>query len=527
MRTIDGGISIDNGTQATSVELIDSNGKPVEVGSCDNYMVPDLPKGHKEQRPEDWVSASAWAMKNLRERLEKRNLEIGKVLFVIVNGQMHGEVVMTKDGCEPTARLWCDSRNEAEGNELTELFGVKVPTRMTIARWLWTIRNRPEIAAKCTGLTTPAGWVTYRLCGVHSLGIGEASGMFPIDIETGYYRRDLMVRFDSINEGTDTIHQLLPTPCKAGRFIGALNAEGAKILGLPVGTPVAPPEGDQPAVLAGTYISAPGQGGGSWGTSICVNWVSDRPFQGVHPAIDHFCDADGRPINMAWIKNGTTYANAVITLLQLSRGDRNNDMTYAFVDPLALKAPADCGGLRALPLMQIEPATGFVENAFAMFSGIRWEKSGGKVVTNLTPGNMYKAAFLASVFSSRLGLEELRRQGCPVSELTLTGGVLKTRTSTRFAASLIASAMNIPVRVLPGAEEGTAFGGGLLGLFAHRRLTEPGLGYGAFLRQMLGRQTGKVFMPNPEDARVYEGMYRQYQALLANVEPALIGAMQG
>ncbi|MCX5681038.1 MAG: FGGY family carbohydrate kinase, partial [Candidatus Omnitrophica bacterium] len=233
---------------------------------------------------------------------------------------------------------------------------------MTIARFRATVRERPEIAKVCSGITTPAGWVTYNLCGQHVLGIGEASGMFPIDVATGDYRADLMEKFNALvaDAGVKDIRALLPKPIKAGTFAGELNATWAAILGLEEGTPIGAPEGDQPAVLAGTYISAPGQGGGSWGTSICVNWVSDRPFEGIHRAIDHFCDPTGKPINMAWLKNGTTYANAVITLLQMARGDAKDDDTYAFVIPKAIEAPADCGGLRALPLMQTEPATGFV-----------------------------------------------------------------------------------------------------------------------------------------------------------------------
>ena len=529
MKTIDGGITIDIGTQETSVVLMSLEGKIEGGGVVGNFMVPDLPLGHNEQEPMAWLEAVKIGMAALRQDLALHGKEIGKCYFVIVCGQMHGEVIMTHEGCVPTARLWCDARNVEEGEELTKLFGTKVPTRMTIARWLATTRERPEIAKNCVGITTPAGWVTYNLCGVHTLGVGDASGMFPIDVSTGNYRVDLMERFDAMMAhigGFPMLRAILPVPVKAGEFIGTLNSKWAEILGLPQGTPICPPEGDQPAVLAGTYISCPGQGGGSWGTSICVNWISDRPFVGVNPAIDHFCDPMGRPINMGWLKNGTTFANAVITLLQMARGDEKDDNTYAFVIPEASQAPADCGGLRALPLMQTEPATEFVESAVAMFAGIVWEKVDGKVVTNLTPGNMYRAAFTSSVMNARLGLEVLREQGCPAQELVLTGGVLKTKTSTQFAAQLIASALNITVRVLPGGAEGTAFGGGLLGLFALRRQEDPSLEYGAFLDGMLGNEKGETFQPNAEDAETYDRMYGDHLAMLKYVEPELICSLE-
>jgi sugar (pentulose or hexulose) kinase len=175
--------------------------------------------------------------------------------------------------------------------------------------------------------------------------------------------------------------------------------------------------------------------------------------------------------------------------------------------------------------MQTEPATEFVEQAFSLLAAINWEKVDGEIVANLLPGNLYKVAFLSSVFNARIGLDELRRQGCPANELILTGGVLKTDISTRFAAQLIASALNIPVRVLPGGEEGTAFGGGLLGLYAHRRQTEPQLGYEQFLDEMLGAEKGDVFQPDAADVAAYNGMYRQHLELLRRAEPALIASL--
>ncbi|MCX5681039.1 MAG: FGGY-family carbohydrate kinase, partial [Candidatus Omnitrophica bacterium] len=145
--------------------------------------------------------------------------------------------------------------------------------------------------------------------------------------------------------------------------------------------------------------------------------------------------------------------------------------------------------------------------------------------TNLTPGNMYRAAFTASVLNARLGLEVLRQQGCPAKELVLTGGVLKTEESTQFAADLIARVLAIPVRVLPGGVEGTASGGGLLGRFALRRQTEPDLEYDAFLEGMLGDQKGRTFYPNADDVSVYNRMYEQHLKMLETVEPALIASL--
>ena len=223
---------------------------------------------------------------------------------------MHGEVLQDENGAvlQPV-RLWCDSRNEQEGIELTKKLQHKVPKRMTCARYLWTIRNRPEIARKTRHISTPAGWMSYRLTGEYTLGVGESSGIFPISQRTMTYDQQLLEIFNAIvqesgQKNIPPLASILPKVCVAGQPAGYLNAEGAKLLGLKEGIPVAPAEGDQPAALAGSLIGTAGTVSLSFGTSVCANSVGDREFSGVSPAVDHFCAADGKPINMVWLRNG-------------------------------------------------------------------------------------------------------------------------------------------------------------------------------------------------------------------------------
>jgi len=189
---------------------------------------------------------------------------------------------------------------------------------MTAARWLWTIRQRPQEAAATARLTTPAGWIAHRLTGGWTLGIGDAAGMFPIDQATLDYDRRLLADFDALVARSVPgvrvlpLAALLPDVRCAGADGGVLDAHGAALLGLPAGVPVAPAEGDQPAALAGSLIAAAGTVSMSFGTSVVANSVGDRPFQGVSRAIDHFCAPDGKPINMVWLRNGTTPLNTVV-----------------------------------------------------------------------------------------------------------------------------------------------------------------------------------------------------------------------
>ena len=311
-----GTLGIDAGTQGLSVVIVDQELKVVATGDGTYQMVAGLADGCYEQRPADWESALQAAMHDLRTKLTSSGFESWEVDSIGITGQMHGEVLVSADGHSVgNARLWCDSRNHAEGNELTRLFGVKVPKRMTVARWLWTTRNEAEKTAQAVRMTTPAGWLAFRLTGEHLLGIGDASGMFPIDQATLDYDQKLLQKFESAYvEQAPNSGSMLPTIRQAGEDGGSLNELGAQWLELPAGIPVAPAEGDQPAALAGSLIAEPGMVSASFGTSVCVNSVGDRPFKGVSQAVDHFCAVDGRPINMVFLRNGTTFMNTVVNL---------------------------------------------------------------------------------------------------------------------------------------------------------------------------------------------------------------------
>lgn len=486
-------------------------------------FVPDLPKGHNEQYPCDWVEAAGKAMPLLREKLRKdHNAEIGEVLCIGLAGQMHGEVIIDEEGESPWgARLWCDDRNADTAAILTELFGRKVPMRQTVARWLWTIENMPEKAGACTGITTPIGWLFYKLTGGWMLGIGEASGMFPVDPGTGTYDTALLAKFDSyVSEHSDTsvpslvppLGSLLPEVFRAGSFIAGLDEYGAELLGLPVGTPVAPPEGDQPAVLTGSFIHKEGSVAGSLGTSLCFNAVVDKPYPGIHPAIDFFLDPIGQMINMIWVKNGTTFLNAFIALFKEARGDKDTGDTFAALMPLAAAAAKDSEGLLALPFMEGEPGASFPEEGVAFVAGITED--------NLKVGNLIHLAFLVSIFGLKRGIDELKAKGATLSEIVITGGVTKDE---EYSAQLVADVINMPVRVLRSAEEGTAYGAALLALFAVQRENGSTITYADFLDQMLGDETGNLYLPDAGSVETYQASFENFLGL-HDAEEVLLGA---
>ncbi|HMO12983.1 MAG TPA: FGGY-family carbohydrate kinase [Pirellulaceae bacterium] len=496
-----GFLGIDAGTQGLSVVFVDQRLKVLAHGEHGYDFVPGLDVGCYEQAPADWWDALRGAMAQVRAALADSEME---VLAIGISGQMHGEVLSdAKNNVLGPARLWCDSRNDVEGEELTDLFNVKIPKRMTVARWLWTIRQRKEIASKVARITTPAGWLAYQLTGEWNLGVGDAAGMFPIDQQTLDFDQRLLDRWNEHFEiqHVSPLQLLLPRVRRAGEVAGRLSTAAANQLGLQPGIPCAPAEGDQPAALAGSLIGDAGTVGISFGTSVCANSVGDRPFRGVDKAVDHFCAVDGKPINMVWLRNGTTFMNAVIAMF--GKLDTQRADTFRLVMPQLLAAAPDCGGILALPFMDDEPGLGVAQGGTAMLFGLN--------SNNATPGNVAKAALLATMFNLRWGSEVLDAQNFPRQELVLTGGITKTPE----LGQILADVFQTKTRLLEAADEGTAWGATVLAAYTYRVLSGDQTDWSDFLRAL--RPDNAInFTPIPANVETYNAVYKRYKALVSS-----------
>lgn len=496
-----GVIGIDLGTQGLTAVFADQHGQVVAHGEGFYQMVPDLPEGCYEQRPSDWEKALVAAVEELKHKLGHLGIE-PTFQAIGIAGQMHGEVLTDQQGTPLSpARLWCDSRNEAEGDELTERMQVKMPKRITAARWLYTIRNQPAIAKQTQHLTTPAGWLAWRLTGQWNLGIGDASGMFPIDLSPGDYDSEKLALFDKLTQTyqVPSLRQLLPKVCCAGQDGGSLTEQGARLLGLPAGIPVAPAEGDQPASLAGSLVASAGVVSVSFGTSVCANSVGDRAFQGISPAIDHFCAVDGKPINMVFLRNGTTFMNSLVKLL--SGGDESAT-GFSKIMPLVIEAPDDCQGVLAVPFLDDEPGLGISRGSRGGIWGLNQE--------NATAGNIVKAGLVATMFNLKLGSEILDQQGYPRTNIVLSGGIAKTPE----LGQILANVMNSPVTLLPDAAEGCAWGAALLAMYRIQSIEVPGkYSWESFL-ETLPTQKELKFQPEPKSVAAFRQVLERYRDLL-------------
>ena len=492
-----GYLGIDAGTQGLSVVFTDENMQVLATGDGGYEMSSGLGEGCYEQQPSDWLQALVDAMTELRTKVS--DIE---VLSIGISGQMHGEVLVGEnDQPLKAARLWCDARNEDEGQQLTEAFDVKMPKRITAARWLWTIRNHPDFAAQTKHITTPGGWLAFCLTGQWNLGIGDCAGMFPIDQQTLDYDQALLAKFDQLaGQGVSTLATLLPTVRRAGEDAGVLTAAMAEKLGLPTGIPVAPAEGDQPASLAGSLIGQAGMVSVSFGTSVCANSVGDRAFAGVSDLVDHFCDPDGKPINMVFLRNGTTYMNTVVEMFgHMIDGDRSD--AFGKLMPQVVETAPDCGGVLALPFIDDEPGLGVSSGSQAGLFGIN--------ATNATPANMVKAAMLATMFNLKLGSETLDEQGYPRNELVLSGGLTKTPE----LGQVLADVFGTTVKLLSGADEGCAWGAALMAKYRSIRSDGSDLVWADFLGQQADDNSTR-FEPDAQRSEQYTAVYQNYLALM-------------
>ncbi len=534
--TASGFIGVDVGTQGLSAVYVDDSINVVARAEAEYSMAHGLPRGCFEQSPADWESALIRAVRDLIAQCKSPLLP--RAIGIV--GQMHAEVLVDRDGspCCP-ARLWCDCRNEAESQELTAHLGIKMPKRMTAVRWLWTLRHRPEIAKRSVCITTAAGWLAFRLTGLHRLGVGDASGMFPIsaspvgsagDAESGGtcdFDKDRLAQFDRLAHAslaslaTDAssgaaewnLRDMLPAVCVAGESSGSLTKEAAQLLGLSPGVPVAPAEGDQPATLAGSRIGSPGTVSMSFGTSVCCNTVADRPFHGVHQAVDHFRAANGTAIHMVCLTNGTQFMNRVAELFGSAHAKSNDGQLFAHLLSEAAIAAPDCGGLIALPFMEDEPALGISQGGTAMLLGL---ESG-----NATTAEIVKAALLSTVYNLKFGCEPLLEQGMARDQIVMTGGLTKT---PRFA-QVLADVFAVPVRLRESADEGAACGAALLAKFRWLATDRSLPDWGRFLMDH-DSDRADVYQPRAAWVPQYAEGYARHRKLLALV-PALQSARNG
>ncbi|WP_344881311.1 xylulokinase [Zhihengliuella alba] len=423
-----------------------------------------------------------------------------------VSAMMHGYLAFDAAGDQLVPfRTWRNTSTGPAAAELSELLGCNIPLRWSIAHLRQAMLDREAHVPDVDFLTTLAGYVHWRLTGERVLGVGDASGMFPIDSATGGYDAGLLEAFDRLAAdqlGGRGVADLLPSVLAAGTDAGRLTEEGARLLdpsgALAAGIPLCPPEGDAGTGMVATNSVAPRTGNVSAGTSIFAMVVLERPLARVHHEVDLVTTPAGDPVAMVHCNNGASelaaWADVFGQFAAALGRPAEPDEAYAALFAAALDGEADAGGLLAYNYLSGEPITGLEE---------------GRPLIVRTPGsalslpNLMRAQIYGVFGTLSLGLRVLAAEDVAIDAMFAHGGLFRT---AGVAQRFLAAATGAPIAVGETAGEGGAWGIAVLAAYArHATRTPGGTGAGSSPAGEQGHDGGRASLGEFLDRRVFAG----------------------
>ena len=438
-----------------------------------------------------------------------------------ISAMMHGYLALDADEeLLVPFRTWRNTHTGPAVERLSEAFGVNIPHRWSVAHLYQAILNGEGHVGRVAHLTTLGGYVHQKLTGERVLGVGDASGMFPIDVSTGGYDGRMLDQFDELAAGAGvplTLADLLPAIRSAGEPAGELTEAGAKLLDpsgrLQAGAPLCPPEGDAGTGMVATNSVAPRTGNVSAGTSIFAMVVLEGPLSGVHRELDLVTTPAGDLVAMVHCNNGASELNAWAGLFgqfAAALGTKVDPGTvFSTLFTAALDGAPDGGGLLAYNYLSGEPITG-LEEGRPLF--LRSPES------SLDLGTFMRVQLSSALATLRIGMDVLQRdEGVRLDRMFAHGGLFTTK---GVAQRFLAAAIDTPVAVGVVAAEGGAWGIAVLAAFAVGRA--PGQSLDDFLTtQVFAGSDLDTVDPDPADAAGFDAFLQRYVAALP-VEQAAV-----
>lgn len=383
-----------------------------------------------------------------------------------VSAMMHGYLPFDKGGKQLAEfRTWRNTITGEAARKLTDLFGFNIPQRWSIAHLYQAILSGEAHVKDIAYLTTLAGYIHWRLTGEKVMGIGEASGMFPIDSNTNDYDAAMLEKFDTISGMPYSLKDILPKVLVAGENAGTLTEAGARFLDpsgtLQAGIPVAPCEGDAGTGMAATNSVRVRIGNVSAGTSDFAMIVTDKPL-GVHREIDMVTTPAGAPVAMVHCNNCTSDINAWVNLFSeysaLMGTPVNKGELYTKLFEVALQGDPDCGGLLSYNYFSGEGVTDLDEGR-PIFAR--------KQNASFTLANFMRTHLLSALATLKIGLDILTKvENVQIDKLYGHGGFFKT---PGVGQRMLSAAVGAPVSVMETAGEGGPYGMALLAAYMIRK----------------------------------------------------------
>ncbi|WP_337950104.1 xylulokinase [Prevotella sp.] len=514
-------LGIEFGSTRIKAVLIDENNTPIAQGSheWENQLIDGL-----------WTYSieSIWngvqnCYADLRANVKAQyDTEIERLASIGVSAMMHGYMAFNeKEEILAPFRTWRNTNTGAAAAELSKLFNFNIPLRWSISHIYQAILNKEEHVKDITYLTTLAGYIHWQITGKKVLGIGDASGMLPIDSTTKNYCADMVEKFDKLVEPYGyswKLNDILPQVLSAGEDAGTLTAEGAKRLDisdhLQAGIPVCPPEGDAGTGMVATNAVRKRTGNVSAGTSSFSMIVLEKELSKPYEMIDMVTTPDGSPVAMVHCNNCTSDLNAWVNLFkeyqQLLGIPVDMNEIFGKLYNHALEGDADCGGLISYNYISGEPVTGLAEGR-PLFVRSANDKFN---LANFMRANLY-----ASVGVLKIGNDILfNQEKIKVDRITGHGGLFKTK---GVGQRILAAAINSPISVMETAGEGGAWGIALLASYLVKKADNESLA--DFLdNNVFAGNTGIEIAPTPEDVEGFNKYIKEYQSCLSIEKEATI-----
>ncbi len=445
------------------------------------------------------------------EVFEKYHVRLQTLGAIGFSGMMHGYLPFDKEGALLAPfRTWRNTITGQAAAQLTELFQFNIPQRWSIAHLYQAILNQESHVREIDHLTTLAGYVHWQLTGQKVLGVGEASGMFPIDSQTNTYDEAMLARFNARLAGEKLPWQLqdiLPKVLAAGESAGVLTAAGAGRLDptgqLRAGIPLCPPEGDAGTGMVATNSVAERTGNVSAGTSVFAMIVLEKALSAVYPEIDMVTTPAGKPVAMVHSNNCTSDLNAWVALFQEFTEalgvEINQSRLYELLYQQALTGDADGGGLLAYNYFSGEHIT-HLEEGRPLF--VRTPAS------RFTLANFMRVHLFSALGALKIGLDILfEQEKVKIDRVLGHGGFFKTR---EVGQKIMAAAMNVPVSVMETAGEGGAWGIALLAAYMLRKAAHEPLG-DYLAQKVFAGENGATIAPDPADVAGFVAFMESYK----------------
>jgi sugar (pentulose or hexulose) kinase len=516
-------LGIEFGSTRIKGALIAPDGKAIASGSYgwENQLVDGI---WTYDLGEIWKGLAGCYSSLAADVKAKYSVELKSLAAMGLSGMMHGYMASDAAGnLLVPFRTWRNNITAKSCSVLTPEFDFAIPQRWTIAHLYQSILDGQKHVPSIAHLTTLAGFVHWKLTGEKVVGIGEGSGIFPIDSTAVDYDAALVRKFDALVADRKLgwkLLDILPKVLPAGAPAGKLTEAGARLLDpsgkLRAGVPFCPPEGDAGTGMVATNAVRPRSGNVSAGTSVFAMIVLEKKLKKVHEEIDMVVTPAGAPVAMAHANNGSSDFDAWLGLFGQAAAalgmKAGADDLYGKLMPLALKGDADAGKLLAINFVSGEHVAGLSEGRplFARSAD-----------SNFSIENFIRALLFSSLCAVRTGMDILtEEEGVKIEGIRGHGGFFK---SGDTGQRIMAAALNTPVSLPAGAGEGGAWGMALLAAYMLRDKKSESLP--DWLDGTIADSIGSPLAPDPKDVAGFREFFARYKSGLA-VEKAAIAALK-